>query len=167
MNMKIKLISRFSALFLGLIFASCESQQKDDSSTSSNMQQQEAPGIAEKFQGIYHGVQPAYNLKNENGDEMIINGNPVAVPSIDYKFTIKEDFDVSLQQISLEDNSPVNYNGKSKVLSENDKVIVVSCELSDGKSSNPTYILTIEKAKLNGTCASGNEPAFFVEKVKN
>jgi hypothetical protein len=167
MSIKTKLNACFLALFLGLIFASCESQEKDDSATRSITQQQEAAGIAKDLLGIYHGIQPAYHLKNEYGDEMIINGNPVAVPSIDFKFSLKEAFVVSLQQINLEDNSRVYYSGKFKVLRETDKVLVITCELHDGDSSNPTYTLTIDKAKQSATCAGGNEPEFVVKKLNN
>ncbi len=165
--MNLNLHIRFLALFLGLIFAGCESQQKDDTATGSITQQQETPGIAKELLGIYHGIQPAYNLKNEYGDEMIINGKPVAVPSIDFKFSLKEDFVVSLQQINLEDNERVYYTGKFKVLRETEKQLVISCDLHDGDTSNPTYTLTIDKTKQSAACAGGNEPEFIVEKMNN
>jgi len=167
MRMKIKLNARFLALFFIIIFTSCESRDKEGDATSSLIQKGEATRIAKEFQGIYHGIQPAYNLKNEYGDEMIINGNPVAVPSIDFKFSLKEDFVVSLQQINLEDNGRVYYSGIFKVLRETDKILVISCDLHDGDSSNPTYTLTIDKAKQSATCDGGNEPEFVVEKMNN
>jgi hypothetical protein len=38
--------------------------------------------------------------------------------------------------------------------------------MSDGKSSFPSYTLTIEKATVKGTCKGSNDPEFAIEKNK-
>ena len=42
------------------------------------------------------GIQPSYYMKNQYGDDMIINGQKVSVSSIDFKFLVKEDGAASL-----------------------------------------------------------------------
>jgi hypothetical protein len=116
-----------------------------------------------EFLGNYHGIQPSYFMKNQYGDDMVINGSKVPVPSIDYKFLLKEDNAVSLQQINLEDNSRVYYDGTYKIVSEENSSFVIECSLSDGQTSNPIYILTIDKNDKKGICTGTNEPEFNIE----
>ena len=123
-------------------------------------------GLQTEFLGNYHGIQPSYFMKNQYGDDMVINGNKVSVPSIDYKFLLKEGNAVSLQQINLEDNSRVYYNGTYKIVSEENNSLVVECSLSDGQSSNPIYVLTIDKSDKKGICTGTNEPEFNIEMTK-
>jgi len=113
--------------------------------------------------GIYHGVQPSYYLKNQYGDDMEINGNKVPVPSIDFKFILKENGIVNLQQINLEDNSRVYYDGSFSVANNNGMINIV-CNLSDGHSSNPTYKIVIDKSSNSITCIGNNEPEFSLER---
>ena len=123
-----------------------------------------AERLPSDFLGNYHGIQPSYFMKNQYGDDMVINGNKVSVPSIDYKFLLKENNVVSLQQINLEDNSRVYYDGKFKHFSYEDNTMKIECSLSDGKNSNPTYILTINKSDKKGVCNGSKEPEFSIEK---
>ena len=121
-------------------------------------------GLSAEFLGNYHGIQPSYFMKNQYGDDMVINGNKVSVPSIDYKFLIKENTIVSLQQINLEDNSRVYYDGTYKIISEESITTKIECSLSDGQGSNPTYVLTINRSDKKGICTGSNEPVFSIEK---
>ena len=125
---------------------------------------EKAEGLSIEFLGNYHGIQPSYFMKNQYGDDMVINGNKIPVPSIDYKFLIKENNVVSLQQINLEDNSRVYYDGTYKIISEESITTKIECSLSDGKSSNPTYVLTINRSDKKGICTGSNEPEFSIEK---
>lgn len=86
-------------------------------------------------------------MKNQYGDHMIINGNKVSIPSIDYKFLFKENNVVSLQQINLEDNSRSYYDGTFKVTENSNYEIKIECLLSDGKKSKPFYLISISKLK--------------------
>lgn len=94
------------------------------------------------FSGVYNGVQPSYFMKNKFGDAIIISGNKIEIPSIDYKFLFDKNQKVSLQQTGLDDNSRYYYEGDYKIVSQTDDVIVIECSLStsDGTSS-PTYLL--------------------------
>ena len=132
--------------------------------SSAESTKQNAEGLPTDFLGNYHGIQPSYFMKNQYGDDMVINGNKVSVPSIDYKFLLKENNVVSLQQINLDDNSRVYYDGTYKISSDEDNSMKIECSLSDGKNSNPTYILTINKSDKKGVCNGSKEPEFSILK---
>lgn len=164
--------AQVSLLVLIILLSSCGNKDKETESMDAVALQSEVEtsgmiqGLQTEFLGNYHGIQPSYFMKNQFGDDMIINGNKVSVPSIDYKFLLKEGNDVNLQQINLEDNSRVYYNGTYKIVSEENNSLVIECSLSDGQSSNPIYVLTIDKSDKKGICTGTNEPEFNVEITK-
>ena len=128
----------------------------------------DAQSVDEKlnFSGVYNGVQPSYFMKNKFGDAIIISGNKIEIPSIDYKFLFDKNQKVSLQQTGLDDNSRYYYEGDYKIVSQTDDVIVIECSLStsDGTSS-PTYLLeyNIDDDSFMCTDSSGG-PNFIVTK---
>jgi hypothetical protein len=105
-------------------------------------------------------------MKNQYGDDMLVNGNKVSVPGIDYKFILKEDGVANLQQTSLEDNSRYYYDGTYLIIQEDANTLTIECKMSDGKSSFPSYTLKIDKATIKGTCKGSNDPEFVIEKNK-
>lgn len=152
-------------LLASIILFSCNGNNHSESiTTESKSTKQKDEGLSTEFLGNYHGIQPSYFMKNQYGDDMVINGNKVSVPSIDYKFLIKENTIVSLQQINLEDNSRVYYEGTYKIISQENNTTKIECFLSDGQGSNPTYVLTINKSDKKGICTGNNEPEFSIEK---
>jgi hypothetical protein len=161
-------------IFIGcciILLSSCGNNNQDASDKTLSIKtdestQQKGAGLSTELLGNYHGIQPSYFMKNQYGDEMVINGNKIPVPSIDYKFLLKKDNVVSLQQINLEDNSRVYYDGTSKIISEDGATIKIECSLSDGQGSNPTYVLTINQSDKKGICSGSNEPEFSIEKNK-
>lgn len=152
-------------LLIGLIaFTSCNISNNPNKSESVEQSiKTESSQLSSDFLGNYHGIQPSYFMKNQYGDEMIIAGNKVSVPSSDYKFLLKENNVVSLQQTNLEDNSRVFYDGTFKILNDDPETIKIECSLSDGKSSSPTYTLSLKKTDKKGICTGSNEPEFTVE----
>jgi hypothetical protein len=140
-------------------FNKLPSTQTDEST------KQKAEGLSAEFLGNYHGIQSSYFMKNQYGDEMVINGNKIPVPSIDHKFLLKENNVVSLQQINLDNNSLVYYDGTFKIISNESNMIKIECSLSDGQNSMPTYVLSINKSNKKGVCNGINEPEFSFEKT--
>jgi len=120
--------------------------------------------LSTEYLGTYYGIQQGYFMKNQYGDDMLINGNKVPVPSIDFKFLLKEDNIVNLQQINLEDNSRVYYKGSYKIILDDSNVIKIECSLSNIQVSNPSYVLTINRSDKKGICTGSNEPEFSIEK---
>ena len=165
---KTKLIP-FVIFALSLTISSCGDNKQETSNNAASGQKEETSpqkvaGLSSELLGNYHGVQPGYFMKNKYGDDMVINGNKISVPSADYKFLIKEDNTVSLQQINLEDNSRVYYEGTIKILSDNASEVKIECALSDGHTSKPTYTLTINKTNKKANCVGSSEPEFQLEK---
>lgn len=164
----------FLQIFIGcciIILSSCGNNNQDASNKTPSVQTDESTkqkdeGLSTEFLGNYHGIQSSYFMKNQYGDEMVINGNRISVPSIDYKFLLKENNVVSLQQINLEDNSRVYYEGTYKIISEESITTKIECYLSDGQGSNPIYVLSINQNNKKGICNSSNEPQFSIEKTK-
>ena len=138
--------------------------QGNNTTTSDESSSAPSVDINDAFLGVYHGVQQAYYLKNQYGDDMVVNGNKIPVPSIDFKFILKENGVVNLQQINLEEGTRVYYEGNFTVLDEHSPTIKITCNLSDGKSSNPVYTLVINNAGNTITCIGNNEPQFLLEK---
>jgi len=160
----ILIISALTITLLGCGNSDQESTNNSSPNESEKISADKTKGLSTEFLGNYHGIQPSYFLKNQYGDEMVINGNKIPVPSIDYKFLLKENNVVSLQQISLEDNSRVYYDGTYKIILEESITTKIECSLSDGKTSNPTYVLTINRTDKKGVCTGYNEPEFSIEK---
>tara|TARA_B110000046_G_scaffold29326_1_gene30734 strand:+ start:376 stop:882 length:507 start_codon:yes stop_codon:yes gene_type:complete len=160
-------------IFIGcciIMMTSCGNSNQNTSNELSSIQaeesiKQKAAGLTTQLLGNYHGIQPSYFLKNQYGEDMVLNGNKIPVPSIDYKFLLKENNVVSLQQINLEDNSRVYYDGEYKIILDDSNTSKIECSLNDGQTSNPTYILIISKIDKKGTCTGSNEPEFSIEKI--
>ena len=107
-------------------------------------------------------------MKNQYGDEMIVAGNKIPVPSTDFKFLFKENNIVSLQHTNLEDNSRYYYDGNYKIISGDLELIKVECSLNNGKGSSPTYTLEINKTSKTGKCiGKTNEPEFQIINTRN
>jgi hypothetical protein len=159
------IIILFSLIFLLSCSNSDELDKNSTSSVSEIKTEHTSKGLEAEFLGNYHGIQPTYYMKNQYGDEVVVRGNKVQVPSCDYKFLIKENTLVSLQQINLKDNSRFYYYGTYKIISEDSVITKIECALSNGENSNPTYILTINKVDKKGFCTGSFEPNFNIEKI--
>jgi hypothetical protein len=143
---------------------SCQDKEKNNQGIPTEVEKKKITQVNTDFNGVFQGVQPGYYLKNEFGDDLLVLGKKVPVPSSDYKFLFQEDGSVRLQQTNLEDNKRYYYEGNYRILSNNNETLVVLCTLSDGGTSNPTYTLNINKANYSGICKGDNQPVFTVKK---
>lgn len=135
------------------------------SSESEEVQTNQTITLSDDFLGNYHGIQESYFLRNQDGDDMIIAGNKVPVPSSDFNFTLGEDNDAFLHQTNLETNERHYYEGSYNIISDETDLIKVEVSLSDGQYSSPTYILEINKPDKKGKCIGTNEPIFNISKT--
>lgn len=117
--------------------------------------------------GIYEGIQPSYFLKNKYGDFVIINGDKLSIPAVNHKFFLNENNLVSLKQVNLDSNNRYYYEGEYKIISIEENVTKIKCSLSDNKTSNQTYLLTIDQNGKKGVCKWDIQPEFTIKKVKN
>ena len=104
-------------LFLtSYLLSGCNSENNKDANSSK--EQIQTKELSDDFLGNYHGIQESYFLKNQYGDDMVIAGNKVPIPSSDFKFLLKKDNVASLQQTNLEDNQRYYYDGSYKIISD-------------------------------------------------
>ena len=118
--------------------------------------------------GSFSGQQVSYNLKNKDGNDMIIRGNPVTVPGYAVNFTLNNNGTVEFIQQAA-GVGRVYYNGSFKVLENSASNIQVQCDVSTSdKTSNPTYILNFDKSTNEITCSGGNgEPIISLTRSGN
>jgi len=151
-----------SSLFAMLLITSCGENVKEKEKSVINTQD-----IQPDILGIYHAIAPHYNMKNKFGDDMIINGKTISIPSIDHKFILEKNGLVSLQQTNTDDNTRYYYKGTFFIIDENgEEWQKVKCSLSDGESSNPTFILTIYPLLNTALCQTDNAPELTLKKIK-
>ena len=155
--------------FLTLLFLTtfilngCNSENNKNS--KSKKEEIQTKELSDDFLGNYHGIQESYFMRNQYGDDMIIAGNKVPVPSSDFKFLLKENNVASLQQTNLEDNQRYYYDGSYNIISDELDLIKLEISLSDGQGSSPTYILEINKSDKKGNCIGKNEPVINISKI--
>jgi len=124
------------------------------------------PQIDEEYLGVYMGIQNSYFMENKFGDYLIINGNKVPVPAIEYRFLIEDDNKISLQQKSMEDNSRYYYEGNLSELIILDDKIIIEAELTYDEFSSPSYKIEINRETKEGECTPQDlSPSFKIEKV--
>lgn len=153
-----------SIVFSLFIFSSCGNKIDNNKTQSTEIKKHNQQQLQSECLGNYHGIQPSYNMKNQYGDDMIIGGQKVSVPSIDFKFQLKEHGIAGLQQTNLDDNSRVYYKGTFKILNDDANSVTVECSLNDGEYSNPKYILKINNSDKTAVCKGANEPEFNITK---
>lgn len=128
--------------------------------SSANASEEEPERLPLRFLGIYSGLQPGYNLRNANGEEMEVRGEKVPVPPCEYKFIIKQNNEVTLQQLNLENKRSILYKGTYTMASEDINTYSLTCTLNDGDDSAPVYIIEISKTDKSATCYGTGEPEF-------
>ena len=150
-----------------LLVVACTSNSTSSEAESTIVEEENTNGLPQEYLGNYNGVQPGYNMKNQYGDDVIINGQAIKIPAIDHKFLVKEGNIISLQQTSLDDNSRYYYEGSYSINGETDTEYTIECNVSDSNgTSNPSFTLVIQKDAKSGKCTSEDQPDFDLEKIK-
>jgi hypothetical protein len=171
--------NKFFALLITITILSCNEQGTTFAATDSTAQtttetvaSANAQEATEKYPaeiiGSFNGQQVSYNLKNKDGNDMIIRGNPVTVPGYAVNFTLNNNGTVAFIQQAA-GVGRVYYNGSFKVLENSGANIQVQCDVSTSdKTSNPTYILNYDKSANQITCSGGNsEPIIALTRSGN
>jgi hypothetical protein len=169
----------FLALLVSIAIISCDQQGSNTVATDSAVQvsaetpaaassQETTPNYPAEIIGSFSGQQVSYNLKNKDGNELIIKGNPVSVPGYSVNFTLSNNGTVEFIQ-QAPGVGRVYYTGNFKVLENSGANIQVQCDVSTSdKTSNPTYILNFDKSTNEITCSGGNgEPTIVLTSAGN
>lgn len=169
-NFKIKKMKKviFFYVQVALLFffmTSCNNgKSKDTGLSPKNDLTEQIGSIPDSLLGVYQGVQPEYFMKNKYGEDLVLNGQKIFIPAIDFTFSLKEKGVATLNMKSHEDNQEHFYAGTYKVLSDEPNLISLEVNLDDNQDSTPTYILEISKSDKTGVCPRNNEPEFSISK---
>jgi hypothetical protein len=168
MHIKTQVICFF---IISVLIISCSSNTKESNKNnkdtvvvSNKNTTNVSPEILTDFLGIYEGEQVGYTMKNRFGDDMIAAGKKIKAPACNYKVIFKENHQVSIQQTSKEDESRYYYDGVYSISQNDNNYYELVCKVSDGKSSNLTYTMTINKKEFSIHCIGHNEPDFDLKK---
>jgi len=117
--------------------------------------------------GIWTGKQPAYNVKNASGQDIIVNGNPVTTPACNWTLTIKEDGSIAAEQFDPENQNIVYYSGTGgdDANISNGVILLRYTVSSSDKSSTFSLTLRLNQNK-EGLCIpdTNNGPNFSIIK---
>lgn len=169
-------------LFLLMLFPislsmSCGGQESTDNKIVQEQEQKKETALMadtnttdkvllERISGIYHGIQEEYTMKNKFGDDMIIGGKTIVVPSSDHKIILKPDETIDIQQTSLADNSRYYLKGKYEITLQTDSLVELACHVSDGPNSKVEYTIVINTISNSGKCSGFKQPDFEIQKMK-
>lgn len=126
--------------------------------------------IPEEYLGKYQGIQQGYFMTNNNGDEMVINGNKIPVPSSEFVFSLNKNNTVIFLQTNLEDNFTYEYpEGTYRIINENENEITIECKGFGEDYSSLVYVLKIGKTDNSNKIAivesrEHSEPSFTISK---
>jgi hypothetical protein len=157
-----KIISLTLLIILGNILVNCSNDKPANTETTIKKNEE----LSSEFVASYIGVQESYNLLNTNGEEMVINGDLVTVPSSIYKFIIRKNKKVILVQITKEGTSTTTseYYGDYEMLSQDENQVKIKCSFQSGEGSNPEYVLRLNNSTETYLCNGTNEPELILEK---
>jgi len=166
-------------VFLIFGFATTES---DSTTATEDTTTSEAPAVAEQppmveeaptrlmgdnlpaeLQGVYVGVMPAHNLRNENGP-MIVFGKPVEVPAVEFYFTFSSDNSVSLRESAPSEGKDYLSVGLYEVIEATADTIKVKAYFEEDNMSGPEYTLHLSTSTLEALVFHNYSPRFTVTK---
>ena len=168
--MKTIIKSTLIALFATFALTNCNStpapEEEVSSDTDATTQVESTSEAEAEYNGNYHGVQPAYNLKNEYGEDMLVMGNPIAIPSIDFKIELSGSNSVTMIHTIDGESGTDTYKGSYSIAESSDNQISLDCEVSHvTENSNPSFTLVVNLENGTLTYVSDGEPSFDLDRM--
>ncbi|WP_200974345.1 hypothetical protein [Echinicola sp. 20G] len=112
------------------------------------------------FIGTFVGTQAESVVKDQDGKELIINGQKIKTPPIDHSFILLHEDKVLLEQINKNDQSVTELSGTYLVTTDNDQIYEIECTLKNNESLTLEYLIHIDKSTEEITCNSDNQAPF-------
>ncbi|MBD8490222.1 hypothetical protein IFO69_15815 [Echinicola sp. CAU 1574] len=112
------------------------------------------------FIGNFMGTQTESVVKDQDGKDLIINGQKIKTPPIDHSFTLLSEGKVLLEQVNKNDQSVTGLSGTYLVTTDNDQVYEIECTLKNNENLTLDYLIYIDKSTEEITCTSGNQAPF-------
>ena len=123
-----------------------------------------AKPIVEEWVGTFSGVCPEYNMKNKYGENLIIMGNYVIIPSVKYTFEIYDN-NVSSIYMKSEDGNYSCHNVIYSVSSNNNN-FSLTMKPQSGSDCGGNEIIFIKSGSQFKIAAEANgQPGFILNKT--
>ena len=132
------------------------SSDKETSSSSPEV----AKPIVEEWVGTFSGVCPEYNMKNKYGEDLIIRGNYVTVPSVDFTFEI---YDNNVSSIYIDNYSC--HNVKYSVSSNSNSFTLTMKPVSGSDCGGNEIILIKSGSQFKIAAGALGQPEFIIKKT--
>ncbi|GGF21157.1 hypothetical protein GCM10011339_06430 [Echinicola rosea] len=117
------------------------------------------------YLGSFIGTAPESVVKDENGNDMVINGQKIKTPPIAHTFTFTPDLKVRLEQVNENDQSVKQLSGTYQITKDDPQQYEIVCSVNNGSDITLTYAITIDKASQKTLCSLTNQAPF--ELLKN
>ena len=122
-----------------------------------------------QWDGEWTGVQPAYPMRDAQGNIIYIQGKEAVVKASDFAFTISEDGGIKLTQ-SIDDGRIMEYQGNWSSIpsmiqidskTQQEYTLGIRCELSASSGAYRNYILQTDTVNRTIQCiGTPREPRF-------
>ena len=142
-----------------LIFTSCNEVQE----TSSETEVEVSKSNVEAWVGTFTGVSPSYNMKNQYGEPMIINGNYITLPEIQYTYEIYDNNICSIY-VSYDEGNYACHNVRYSVSSNNNNFSLTMHPESGSDCGGYDIILNKRDLIYNISEGGNGAPSFIVKK---
>ena len=136
------------------------SSDKETSSSSPEV----AKPIVEEWVGTFSGVCPEYNMKNKYGEDLIIRGNYVTVPSVDFTFEIYDN-NVSSIYMKSEDGNYSCHNVIYSVSSNNNNFSLTMKPQSGSDCGGNEIIFIKSGSQFKIAAGALGQPEFIIKKT--
>jgi len=140
--------------FLLLIFISCESKN----STVSKQAEGE-----DSWVGTFKGRCATYNMENQYGEPMVIYGNYVTIPAVDYSFKIYDEY-ASIYMNSEEGDNYSCHNVYYSVSSNSGGFSLTMMPEAGSDCGGDDIILTGDSGYYNIERGTDGQPSYLVYK---
>ncbi|MDR6804613.1 hypothetical protein J2Y45_003079 [Dyadobacter sp. BE34] len=163
----------YSLLALCIVLIAFELRLQDNSKFESNHVLEQGlpkPILSEYYSGTYKGMQASYTMKNKYGDDLVVNGNRIIVPSVDHTLKLNTDGSITLVQTETSGGQAYYYGGIFEKVSESEDFIELECRLSEkgtNRASDISYHIQLEKRGHSATCTGENQPGFYLTKIRD
>ena len=114
--------------------------------------------------GTFNGICPEYNMKNKYGEELLIFGSPVPVPSVNYTYEIYSNGKSSIYAKSG-DGSYSCHNVEYNVSSNNNNFVLTMKPATGSDCGGNEIILFKKDGEFNIASGSVGQPEFKVDKI--
>ena len=160
-------ISMMLYCVLLLLFVSCGEESSKVSKTKTPVNETTDTKIVEidTWIGTFEGICASYNMKDKYGSEMIIFGNYVTIPSVEYKFKIYDDNTCSIYMDDGEDEVSC-HNVRYTVSSNYNDFSLTMIPASGSDCGGNEIILTGDDGSYKIEKGPNGQQPYSVNKIK-